>query len=263
MIIKKIRNEVNKSDNKYLDKKAYCNDQLSDIFYVFTVSGEIEKDNSIKKVEDVPVKNIFSLSRNDGWEKPNPTWKELLNNWIEGTYWKDEAIEYFENDIRDKPFPADDAKRPLSLGNYEGVYICTNGNHRLVGAYCWSLAKFGEMANLKKVNVSYYSIRSTMKNFIKNIKDTDKIEIFVEKNYHEKNTIYIYVTNKKENYIKSYSLDKTLTKTEEKKYQSILNRWFFKNFRNESDINDYNKYKKSKCIEVDNEIINIWKKSLI
>lgn len=176
-----------------------------------TLIFEFFKGESTEKYENISVKDIISLGRNDHWESEYPTWIELLNKWIDGTPWRDEVIEYFENDIENKKFPAEGAKEELKLVNFGGLLHCFVGNHRIVGAVCWLVSKYGDEAILKKVSVTTYPLNDYFKQLLEIVKDDDEIYLLMEQvingqHNKAKDSKYVKIVNRKLNYINFYEL---------------------------------------------------------
>ena len=95
--IERIRQEVSLNDGKVL-KTTIITDLTKRLEVKFFVNLNTYQIN----YKDIFIKDIVSLGRNDNWTKDKHTWKELINDWITGYGWKDEVINYFENEIEDK-----------------------------------------------------------------------------------------------------------------------------------------------------------------
>lgn len=197
-IIEKIRKQSNESNSillNYTKLTANLKFELEVSFFI-----------NLKELKvayiDVPIKNIVSLGRNDHWNNETPTWNELINNWIVGLNWTDEVIDYFENEIGDKNFPALGAGGNLRLESYGGLITCANGNHRIVGAVCWLTSKYGDNAVLKNVRVTNFPFKNIFYEFLDKLSENDEIYLF----QHNNEKKYIRIMNKLNNYIKYYEI---------------------------------------------------------
>lgn len=175
------------------------------------VSNRLEVDFFVDKsfkteYKDIYVKDIVSLGRNDHWNSEFPSWIELIEKWIYGLDWRDEVIDYFENDIRDNYFPAMGAGGILEMESLGGLLTCSNGNHRLVGAVCWVVSKYGDDAILKKVKVANFHLNKTFYSLLDTLQKDDKVYLY-ENTYglNQKNK-YIKIINEKLNYVKYYNI---------------------------------------------------------
>lgn len=231
-IIDVIRKSAQKSNSIVLKQSALTtrlNTSLEVDFFVDTSKSSID-------YKDIKVKDIVSLGRKDGWRIENPSWYELIINWIYGFDWRDEVIDYFENDIEDKNFPAEHARGRLEIASLGGLLICDNGNHRLVGAACWALSNNGDEAILKKVRVATFPVNKYFKELTTILNDDDEIYL-LQRRYHisiKKN--YIKIVNKRLNYMNIYELkDDSLIILGSLKYKYFkLN--FINNFFKNKDI---------------------------
>ena len=110
---------------------------------------------------DIPVRSMVSLRRN-GLCQPGDTWRSILMDRITGDGWRPEVIDYFEQPIRDRLFPADKSRCPLDLDMTGGIGTCANGNHRIVGAICWLAATRGDDAVMQSVRTTVRDIDRTL-----------------------------------------------------------------------------------------------------
>lgn len=194
-----------------------------------------------KSYEDIKVKEIIALERPELMCIEEPSWINLLKNYIEGSNWRDEVIDYFEDEIKDKYFPAREAYSTLSMANYGGLLACSNGIHRMIGAACWLVSKYGDEAVLKKVFVTTFSLNDYFKQLLEIVKDEDEIYLFKEQENNEhytkvKELKYVKIVNRKLNYINYYELkDDNLVNIGSLKYKYfVIN--FINNFLQERDI---------------------------
>ena len=171
--IERIRQEVSLNDGKVL-KTTIITDLTKRLEVKFFVNLNTYQIN----YKDIFIKDIVSLGRNDNWTKDKHTWKELINDWITGYGWKDEVINYFENEIEDKNFPAEGAGRNLRIESFGGLLTCANGNHRLVGAVCWMASKYGDDAILKKVRVASFPLKNIFYKFLDKLVENDLVYLF-------------------------------------------------------------------------------------
>lgn len=199
--IEKIRKEVSLNDGKVLETNIISN--LSNRLEIhFFVNLDVYQDN----YKDIFIKDIVSLGRNDYWTKETHTWKELINCWITGYGWRNEVIDYFENEIEDKNFPAEGAGRNLRIESFGGLLTCANGNHRLVGAVCWMASKYGDDAILKKVRVASFPLKDIFYKFLDELVENDVVYLFEIGDFISSKKQYIKIGNKQLNYIKFYEI---------------------------------------------------------
>tara|TARA_E500000331_G_C17219242_1_gene697281 strand:- start:133 stop:963 length:831 start_codon:yes stop_codon:yes gene_type:complete len=121
------------------------------------VLGEIlPREYLDRTVEDIPISAFGNMSetRVSGIPEDEPTWLGTLKQYIHGNGWKDEVIDYFECEIKDRDFPARGARGALQVHSYNGICFGSNGSHRLVGLVCYLAAKYGDDAVARGVNHS-------------------------------------------------------------------------------------------------------------
>ena len=199
--IERIRQEVSLNDGKVL-KTTIITDLTKRLEVKFFVNLNTYQIN----YKDIFIKDIVSLGRNDNWTKDKHTWKELINDWITGYGWKDEVINYFENEIEDKNFPAEGAGRNLRIESFGGLLTCANGNHRLVGAVCWMASKYGDDTILKKVRVASFPLKNIFYKFLDKLVENDLVYLFEIGEFISSKKRYIKIVNIHLNYIKFYEI---------------------------------------------------------
>lgn len=206
-IIDEIRRSAEESNSTILKQTEL----IQNLNITLEVALFVNSNDSNKSYEDIKVKEIVALERPEIMLIENPTWIYLLKNYVEGSNWRDEVTDYFENDIRDKYFPAKDARRTLTMVNFGGLLTCSNGIHRMIGAACWLVSKYGDEAVLKKVFVTTFSLNDYFKQLLEIVKDEDEIYLFKEQENNEhyikvKELKYVKIVNRKLNYINFYEL---------------------------------------------------------
>lgn len=84
---------------------------------------------------DIPLSAIVAVDhKNDAPLATN--WEQLFSG-LRATDWTPAQLDYMESEIGLQLFGPDTAHRTLDFSSYGGAVLCTNGQHRLVGAVCW------------------------------------------------------------------------------------------------------------------------------
>lgn len=84
---------------------------------------------------DIPLSAIIAVDhKNDAPSATN--WEQLFGG-LHATDWTPAQLAYMESEIGLQLFGPDTAHRTLDFSAYGGAVLCTNGQHRLVGAVCW------------------------------------------------------------------------------------------------------------------------------
>ncbi|NBI46230.1 hypothetical protein [Burkholderia sp. ISTR5] len=105
---------------------------------------------------DVPLTSIVALQHKNMASNAS-TWRELFGGLLCDD-WDERALTYFESEISAAPFPARRARGALKLSACGGAVQCSNGNHRLIAAVLWLASRFGDVAELRKVQVGFTTI---------------------------------------------------------------------------------------------------------
>jgi hypothetical protein len=180
--IKKIHDAANNALPSFMDHKVYLNRDLG----LFDL---VDPNNNKKIFIDVPIRNVVALGRDDFWEQGN-NWRDVAGH-LHGKGWTDDVFEYFENEIREKNFPAPQSLRELRLICIGGACECGNGNHRLVAAKSWLANKFGEDATLKSVKVSHHPINNVIRELLVKAKEQNSNLYISKVDYYERKRLAI------------------------------------------------------------------------
>jgi len=179
-IIDDIRNKMAKSQSSFYNTNLYEDNFLSqnNILKFFELNN-----NSENHYMDIPVKSILAISRNSAFKEGIHlrTWKDLLNNYINGFNWTSNVYKYWDNDLKDNNFPAPESMHCLKIKLYSGIGVCLNGNHRLIAGASYLIAKNGNDAVFKKAYVEYELLNEQLlNNLLLKCKENSKISILYE-----------------------------------------------------------------------------------
>lgn len=118
---------------------------------------------------DVPLATIVALDHKNF--STAPTWRGMLDD-LHTYTWDDQAFAYFENELGEALFPADDASGALRLEATGGGIRCLSGQHRLVAAVNWLAANHGDSACLRKASVKRRALNHTAVDALCNLQRT-------------------------------------------------------------------------------------------
>lgn len=150
-----IRAVVADSDCEVLDRRVYLTEKYIDALQTISHNNP-----AIYCYADVPIGSITTLGHANFWEL-GQTWRQIILDWesnedgLHGQGWQPEVFQYFEDELRERSFPAWQATGPLKLISIGGVVDCESGNHRLVGAVGWLAGRYGKDVYLKKARLQH------------------------------------------------------------------------------------------------------------
>jgi hypothetical protein len=158
-----IKTAIVGTPNGCLDDQVFLDRDICLSFYFDPRSEVIE-------YKDVSIARIVALGRPDFWKTGETSWRQAAYGLTcEG--WTSRSLDYFEGEIGDSEFPAVGANGGLRLSQFGGVYECSNGNHRIVGAKVWLAYKFGCSALVKNVRVSKFSLRENLRQLLESAQE--------------------------------------------------------------------------------------------
>nr|WP_256352089.1 DUF2199 domain-containing protein [Pseudomonas yamanorum] len=146
-VIETIRCAAAECQSRYLNEPVY----LDRMLYLDCFNSPTER---FEGFIDVPVSSVVALGRGD-LAVEGDSWRDVVDKRLTGEGWTEHVIEYFEGELREKPFPARTSLYELRLHCTGGICVVGNGNHRLAGAKAWLLSKQGDAALLLKAKVTY------------------------------------------------------------------------------------------------------------
>jgi hypothetical protein len=166
----------------FMDEQVYIDIDLS-LF-------ELAELGMNKKIfVDVPIRNVIALGRDDFWNKGD-NWRDATRH-LHGNGWTKDVFEYFENEIKEKNFPAPQSLGELRLLCIGGACECGNGNHRLVAAKSWLALKFGDDAIIRNVKVSHYPVNKILHSLLVKAKN-QKANLYISKvEYYEREELKV------------------------------------------------------------------------
>lgn len=123
---------------------------------------------SIERYLDIPIGTLIALKPRPFYP-PGSSWRDAAQK-LDCDGWddcRDEIVDYFTSDLREKPFPAPGASLELRIGFAGGAAYCRLGNHRAAAAKAWLAGNYGENAILKQAKCYYCNIPPRLKSLMR------------------------------------------------------------------------------------------------